>query len=423
MGPIWSNPARKKCSYVHVYSCNYRVVCCTYGCYSQNYQKNSRKVQIERLITVQQFALQPSFSSSLPWILVSGDTPELSARWRQVLAAVSVSDGPSSDQILVSEPLPCNARHEAVQPLQGMPLHVALIQPERELVNVAMQVLVAGVVIDAMQATLQDSPNALNTVGRHAIVPDVLASAMNDGFVLVVAVQSGIAAVLIGMDRRARLDALANFHAQRLGIGAVNGPRYRAPAAFAHAENRRLADRTASRVQLFVIVLVGLFAADVRLVDFDDAGELAEILTASLAKTTEDEPCGFLGDADFLGKLHGRDALARRDEQVHRVNPLVQRNVRPLEDRSGANRKILFALVAAVEAVFARRDPVASSANWAARAFRPKQPLQIGPRGFLIGKHLEKLEGRNRALAHRAAPCSTGVYSRFELGSQIYNSH
>ena len=50
---------------------------------------------------------------------------------------------------LVSDALPRDAGHEAVKPLQGVPLHVALIQAKRELVHVAVQVLVAGVVIDA----------------------------------------------------------------------------------------------------------------------------------------------------------------------------------------------------------------------------------------------------------------------------------
>src|SRR5579864_4726941 len=111
--------------------------------------------------------------SSPPSISVSDGTPALFERWRPVLAAVS--DYPSSDQILVGEPLPRNACHEAVQPLKGVPLHVALIEPERELVYIAMQVLVAGVVIDAVQPALQNGPDALDAVRRHAIIPDVLA--------------------------------------------------------------------------------------------------------------------------------------------------------------------------------------------------------------------------------------------------------
>jgi len=80
--------------------------------------------------------LQVSSASSRPSILVWDDMPEPSVLWRQVPAAVS--DYPSSDEILVSEPLPCNAMHEAIQPSHGVPLHVALVEAERELVNIAI---------------------------------------------------------------------------------------------------------------------------------------------------------------------------------------------------------------------------------------------------------------------------------------------
>lgn len=159
------------------------------------------------------FCSLPSSSSvsSLPSILAWDDTPEPSAQWRPVPAAVYY---PSSDQILVSEPLPCNAVHEAVQPLQGVPLYVALVEPKRELVNVAVQVLITGVVIDAVQSALQNGPNALNPVRRHAIIPHILARGVNDGLVLVVAGETNIAVMLVGVDHCARLDALPDFHAQ-----------------------------------------------------------------------------------------------------------------------------------------------------------------------------------------------------------------
>lgn len=52
----------------------------------------------------------------------------------------------SSDQRLVGEPLTRDAINEAIEPLQGMPLHIALIEPESELVNVAGKVLLADMV-------------------------------------------------------------------------------------------------------------------------------------------------------------------------------------------------------------------------------------------------------------------------------------
>jgi hypothetical protein len=96
---------------------------------------------------------------------------------------------------------------------------------------------------------------------------------------------------------------------------------------------------------------------------FNDSTQLLEILAACLAKPTKNKPRGVLRDADFLCQLHRRNALARRHNEIHRVNPILQRNVRPLENRPGANREIFLALVAAIEAILADRDPVASPAN------------------------------------------------------------
>src|SRR5258707_13423027 len=85
-------------------------------------------------------------------------------------------------QILVSQPLAGNAITETVEPLQGMPLNVTFIEPESELVNVPAQMLRADMVEGAINATLQNGPDALNAVSRNAVA-HILASAMIDGFV------------------------------------------------------------------------------------------------------------------------------------------------------------------------------------------------------------------------------------------------
>ncbi len=208
----------------------------------------------------------------------------------------------SSDQILVRETPARYAINKAVEAVEGMALHVALIEAKGELINVAVQVLVAGVVIDAMQAPLQDRPNALDAVRRH-VVTRVLASTVNDRLVTILA-KAGIARMLVSVDGRARLDALPDFGAQRLAMGAINRARHGAPAALPHAENDRLADRPAPSMQLLALVLVALFAANIRLIDFDDAAQLIKVVAARFAEPTEDEPSGFLGDANFLGELH-----------------------------------------------------------------------------------------------------------------------
>jgi hypothetical protein len=310
----------------------------------------------------------PSSVSSRPSIWVLAGAPKLGQRsCREFPAALGRLH--SSDQPFVGQPLSCRAVNEAVEPLQGMPLHIALIEPESELVNVPAKVLRADVVEGAVNAALQDGPDAFNAVGRNAVT---------------------------------RVFARPVI-AQHDRLAAAASPDVLPPVAF-------------------VLVHVLRQAANPRFVDFNDAAQLVEVVAASLAQTPENEPGGLLGDADFLGELHGRDTLPRHHDEVHRVNPLMQRNVRPLENRTSANREILFALVAAIEAALARRDALAKPADRAADAVRPEAAFEINPRRLLIREHCEKLEGRNGAAGHRQALVFYRQYGGLRRGSQVYNS-
>jgi hypothetical protein len=183
-----------------------------------------------------------------------------------------------------------------------------------------------------------------------------------------------------------------------------------------------LANGAATGFEFLGLVFVGLFPANVGFINFNDALKHFELRSACLAEPMKDKPSGLLRDPDFLGELHGRNALARRNEQIHRVNPLVQRDMRPLENRSGANREVLFALIAAIEAFLARRDPLAKAANRAARAVQPKASFKVDARRVLVREHLEKLESGNRALRHRATPWLRAENGIKLAGSQVYNS-
>ena len=196
----------------------------------------------------------------------------------------------------------------------------------------------------------------------------------------------------------------------------------RTAAALSHTKNRRLANRAASSLELLELMLVLFEAAYEGFVNFDDALQLFKLRSARLAQPMKDEPCGLLRDPDFLGELHGRNALASRHKQIHRVDPLVQRNVRPLENRSGSNREVLFALIAAIKSARPNRNTFAKPTNRAARAIRPEAAFEINPRRLLVGEHLEKLEGRNCALGHRATPWLRTKNGIKLAGSQVYNS-
>ena len=105
---------------------------------------------------------------------------------------------------------------------------------------------------------------------------------------------------------------------------------------------------------------------------------------------------------DVPNAVNYRNAGSGFVHYIHGVNPLVQRNMRPLEDRSGTNREVQLALIAAVVATLAGRDTVLTSTGGASHTVRPKPGLQIHPCSFLIGEHLEELQRTDCALAHES---------------------
>src|SRR3954465_7351378 len=72
--------------------------------------------------------------------------PLIEALCSRVLSATKIAA--SCDQRLVGQPLAGCACGKAVEPGQRMQLDVAFVQPEGELVNVARQMLRAGMMID-----------------------------------------------------------------------------------------------------------------------------------------------------------------------------------------------------------------------------------------------------------------------------------
>ena len=205
-------------------------------------------------------------------------------------------------------------------------------------------------------------------------------------------------------------------------VGALYGLHLRATAALPHPQHSGLARAALPSRRPFIGVLVLLAATEIGLINFDDAAQLFEVVAARLAKPAEHEPRALLRDADFLGELHRRNPLARGDDEVHRVDPLMQRDVGALHNRASADSEIFLALVAAVVSAFAGRNPLAETTNRAARAVRPEAAFKPYPPRFCIGNKLEKLEGRNRALAHGLTLGLCEDYTAFWQGSKLYNS-
>lgn len=74
---------------------------------------------------------------------------------------------------------------EALQPGHCVNLHIAIVQTEGELIHIAAQMLCAGMMVDAVDTTLHDGPDALHAVCGDALT-GILTRAVIDNLVDVV---------------------------------------------------------------------------------------------------------------------------------------------------------------------------------------------------------------------------------------------
>jgi hypothetical protein len=146
--------------------------------------------------------------------------------------------------------------------------------------------------------------------------------------------------------------------------------------------------------------------------------QFGQFAAASLAEAVQHEPRSLLRDTDLFGYLHGGDTFAGRHHQVHRVNPLVQGYVRPLENRASTDGEIQLAFVATVEALaLAISDAILTAARRAGGAFRPETALQVHAGGRFVGKHLEELKGADCRFAHGST-----LRFRVDFGEKMANN-
>jgi hypothetical protein len=313
-------------------------------------------------------------------------------RQSHLVLLVSSADR-SLDQSFIRQLLAGHAVDKAIEPCKRVVLYVSFVKAEGEFVNISTEMLLARVMINSDQAALEDGKDAFDAVSGDGTAHE-LACAMVDRIVVEgKGLNPVIRSRFVCMQGRSVFNMLTDCGLYGFLVGAADRHGLGPAAALAHPKDRGLADRTASSLKLLGFVLVLFDPADEGLVNFDDASELAKVGTAAgFPQTMQDEPSRLLRDPDFLGKLHRRNALPRRYKQVHRIDPLMQGDVAALENRPGAHRKVLSALVAPIEAPNPRRNPIAHTADGATRAIRPKPPFEVGPGGLLVREHLEKLE-------------------------------
>ena len=73
------------------------------------------------------------------------------------------------NQFLICDAMAHDSRYKAIQPLQRVPLHVAIVQAPSEFIDVPLDVFFARMMINAVNTMLHNSPNRFNTVRCDAI--------------------------------------------------------------------------------------------------------------------------------------------------------------------------------------------------------------------------------------------------------------
>lgn len=309
--------------------------------------------------------------------------------------------------------------------------NVTIIQAESELADIAVQMLGAGMVIDTMNAPLKHRKDAFDAVCSH-VPAHILASAVIDAVMPVNQTAKFVVnRAFVGVDCRADLHVAiskTNCAATRNALRhfSTNATSFTRPAR----NNRRLANPATAKVEPLAFVLRSFLAPDIAFVNFDNASQFDRVIATRFTKPLQHEPSRLLRDADLFGELQAGYALARRNEQIHRIKPLVQRYLRPLKYRAGADGEIKQASVAAIETTLAGADALCFATGRADSPVRPATALKVSDRTVLIGEHLKQLESRYGGFGHSINPSISVSYcsdkkitTRLRFGSQVYNSH
>lgn len=263
------------------------------------------------------------------------------------------------------------------------------ILPGGELGHVALDVLLADVVVGAVVTPLEIGPETLDSVGVD-LAPDILAFGVIDAAVDVsVFRQVGVKGAGVGVNGRALFDILADKASDFRFVG-IHDLRSDLAASLNNADNGDFVGR--SGAGLFVGVLVVFLAADISLVDFDRAVQPV-VQLPGLADALAQIPAGFLSNAQLAGQASRGSALNAGSGDIDGGQPLLVIKLGLGHNRLGTDAEVLATVLAAV-----RHDRVADQADAVAVAVgaagigAPAPSLELPPGGFVVRVHLHELE-------------------------------
>lgn len=241
----------------------------------------------------------------------------------------------------------------------------AVVVAEIELRQIAVQVLFRAMLINAFHATLEHAEIVLNRVGvddRATFVSDILLCRMLGRLVVNErGADVRIEAAFVGVERAFLVDVCRYQLSNVFLVGGLDMESADLAATFDQTKHRALvgraglaAARERGAARRHCRCRAGLLA-EIGFVGFDGlafAANRAKVAFAhGFTNAMGQEPSRLERDFQNAVKLVGADTLLAGAHQVDCLQPLVQRDMAFFEDRADANRELLAAFAALLEAV------------------------------------------------------------------------
>ena len=291
---------------------------------------------------------------------------------------------------------------DAEQGTEGVERIEPPVEAEGEFVEVGLQVLVTDPVMDAVQPRFQVCEDEMDD--WQILLGDLRIAPFSDGEVFVAALgKAGVAAPVVGDERRARHNGALNEAAERLRAavrhdGEPNPPGIATTLPLVELGARLALANLHSAGDKNLIVDATAFAArpaaSPGFIDFDVlAGPAADPVLIRAhhprAELVEDLERRLVArQAKLSPKLHGRHAGCLAGHQIGRPKPYAQRRVRARHDRSHRQSGVTAALAVAQDArTICEAERLSRRLTMGAnKPVAPASLLQVGGAGRVVGK-------------------------------------
>lgn len=269
---------------------------------------------------------------------------------------------------------------------------LALVIPERLLVQIAEQMEGFDADVGSFQAALEQRPEILDPIRVH-IATNILFGMIHE-LVDVIRIEASIGRQLIGEHFRSRFDVRAHFRLQCVAL-AIGDMLHADLASLAikqtHDQFFPRAASASDLLRFFVLVHEARESTDESLVGFNRPASTEFRERTALHRkpnAMEHEPCGFLTDFQISREFARTDSVLAIADQPDSGQPLSQRQRRVLEDGSDLNAELtaVMLLAALPAALIGEIMDFIASANRALHdAVRPTARNNVCDAAILIG--------------------------------------